>query len=423
MSLVGAPVSYIWTRMLSTYRTILATPGAPAFTAAGALGRLPLSMTGLGIVLLISQRTGEYAPAGIVAAVYQLVSAAFAPVQGRLADRLGQAPVLIAAGGLFAGGGALLLATVDHSLVAAAVGAAIAGAGAPQAGNMVRARWTHVLQDRSRLQTAFALEAVLDEAVFIVGPVLVTALTLSALDWSGLAVAGAAAIVGAWGLALQRRTQPPHREATRATQEPMAWSMLGPIVIAALGLGILFGSAEVLVVAFTDEQGRPGAAGIVLAVWALGSLLAGVIVGTRPPPADPVRRLRVTTGGLVVLFAPLPFAPNIVALAIGFLLAGLMLAPTLIAAVHLVEVNVPNSRLTEALTWTTTGMSAGTAGGAALAGVMVDHWSASIGFALPVAAALMAATVALLYRSPDSGQGNENASGHGESPSNREARH
>lgn len=239
--------------MLSTYRAILATPGAPAFTSAGALGRLPLSMTGLGIILLISERTNEYAPAGIVAAVYVLVSAVFAPVQGRLADRIGQAPVLIAAGALFTTGVTILLLTVDTTLIGAGVGAAIAGAGAPQAGNLVRARWTHVLSDRSRLQTAFALEAVLDEAVFIVGPVVVTVLTLSFLDWSGLAVAGAAAIIGAWGLAVQRSTQPPHRASRETVREPIQWLLLGPIVVAAFGLGILFGSAEVLVVAFTDE--------------------------------------------------------------------------------------------------------------------------------------------------------------------------
>lgn len=408
--------------MLSTYRTILATPGAPAFTSAGALGRLPLSMTGLGIILLISERTGEYAPAGIVAAVYVLVSAVFAPVQGRLADRMGQAPVLVAAGALFGTGVTILLLTVDTTLVGAGIGAAIAGAGAPQAGNLVRARWTHVLNDRSRLQTAFALEAVLDEAVFIVGPVVVTVLTLSFLDWSGLAVAGAAAIIGAWGLALQRSTQPPHRPSRDTAREPIQWLLLGPIVVAAFGLGILFGSAEVLVVAFTDEHGQREASGAVLAIWAVGSLIAGVVVGTLPPPADAVQRLRLTTSALVVLFLPLPFAPNTVTLAIGFLLAGLMLAPTLITAVHLVELNVPNSRLTEALTWTTTGMSTGVAAGAALAGLLVDHGSTAIGFGLPIAATLLAAAVAWLYRTPDSVQRSESQRGHGESPAIRPER-
>lgn len=386
--------------MLSAYRSILSTPGAPAFTSAGALGRLPLSMTGLGIVLLVSGRTGEYGPAGLVMAVYVVTSAICAPVQGRLADRVGQAPVLLAAGALFASGIAIVLATVDVSLWLAAVGAVVAGLGAPQAGNMVRARWTHNLTDRSRLQTAFALEAVLDEFVFIVGPVLVTTLTLSVLDWTGLAVAGAAAVVGAWGLAVQRSTQPPHQRRAEGPREPLPWILLGPLVVAACGLGLLFGAVEVLVVAFTEEQGRPGAAGLVLAIWSAGSLAAGLVIGTLAPPADPVRRLRRSTLGLLVFLAPLPFAPTIALLAIGFLLAGVMLSPTLITAVHLVELCVPASRLTEALTWTTTGMSTGTAAGAAVAGLMVDRWSASVGFTLPVVAALMTTSVALLFRAP-----------------------
>lgn len=384
--------------MLSSYGAILRVPGAPAFTATGALGRLPLSMTGLGIVLLISERTGEYGPAGLVMAVYVVVSAVFAPVQGRLADRIGQAPVLFVAGALFVSGLALLLLTVDTTVVGAAVGAAISGAGAPQAGNLVRARWTHVLPDRARLQTAFALEAVLDEVVFIVGPVLVTVLTLSVLDWSGLAVAGAAAIVGAWGLAAQRATQPPHTTRGHGPRPPLPWDLLGPLVVAAAGLGILFGANEVLIVAFTKEEGQAGAAGIVLAIFSAGSLLAGVVIGALPPPADPVRRLRLGTAGLTAFLAPLPFVPNTVWLAVFFLLAGLMLSPTLITAVHLVELSVPSSRLTEALTWTTTGMSAGTAGGAAISGYLIDHFSVPVGFALPVAAALVTATVAVLYR-------------------------
>lgn len=388
--------------MMSAYRTILATPGARAFTALGALGRLPLSMTGLGIVLLISGRDdGAYGPAGVVMAVYVIVSAVFAPVQGRLADRIGQAPVLLAAGCLFGVGVATMLLTVDTTVWGAGVGAVIAGIGAPQAGNMVRARWTHVLADRTRLQTAFALEAVLDEVVFIVGPVLVTVLTLSVLDWSGLAVAGAAAIVGAWGLAAQRATQPPHAARVEGPRPPLPWSLLAPIVVAAGALGVLFGANEVLVVAFTKEAGRPSAAGLILAVFSLGSLVAGVVVGTLPAPVDPVRRLRLAAVGLALFLAPLPFAPNTVWLGVFFLLAGLTLSPTLITAVHLVELSVPGSRLTEALTWTTTGMSTGTAAGAAIAGHLVDHLSVPVGLVLPVAAALTVAAVALFYRLPE----------------------
>jgi len=372
-------------------------------------------MTGLGIILLVSARSDSYAQAGTIAAIYILVSAVFAPVQGRLADRFGQAPVLFASGGLFAAGLTVFLLVIDSSLVLAGFAAAVMGMGAPQTGNMARSRWTALLDDRTRLQTAFALEAVLDEAVFIVGPVLVTVLTLSALDWSGLGVAGVAAIVGAWGMAAQRATQPAHQQHLGKPPQPLRWSLLAPLIVAAVGLGVLFGSAEVLVVAFTDEQGKRSAAGLVLAIWSVGSLLAGVIVGTQPAPNNPVSRLRLTTFGLVVLFVPLIFAPNILALAVGFFLAGLMVAPTLITAVHLVELNTPASRLTEALTWTTTGLSVGVAAGGALAGIIVDTWSASIGFILPTAAAALAAIVAQFYRPDPAGTNWETPTSSGES--------
>src|SRR5690606_14509883 len=65
--------------VLKAYRRVLSTPGAAAFSAAGAVGRLPLSMAGLGIVLLMSERLDSYGKAGIVAAGYILVAAACAP--------------------------------------------------------------------------------------------------------------------------------------------------------------------------------------------------------------------------------------------------------------------------------------------------------------------------------------------------------
>lgn len=386
--------------MLESYRSVLAVRGAKAFTLAGALGRLPQSMTGLGIILLVTERGGSYAAAGLVSAAYVIAAAIGAPVQGRLADRHGQAVVLMTASALFASGLCLVMLSVGHGTAPVMLAAVVAGLGAPGAGNMVRARWSHVLTDRRELGSAFALEAMLDEAVFIVGPVLVTFLTLNLLDVSGLVVAASCALLGGWLLAAQRSTAPPRSARRGEDKEPLLWSLLGPIVAAAFALGVLFGSAEVLVVAFASEDGHRQASGVVLAIWSIGSLVAGFVVGTLPPAKDPVRRLRLTTVALAVLFVPLPFAPSTAVLAIGMLATGLMVAPTLITAVHLVDLHTPGSRLTEALSWTTTGLATGVAPGAALAGWLVDQYSASTGFLVPMAAGAMAAVVARLYEAP-----------------------
>jgi MFS family permease len=389
--------------MLTTYRDVLSRPGAALFSAAAAWARLPLSMAGLGIVLLVHERGGSYGAAGAMAAAYVLAAAAFAPLQGRLADRLGQAPVLLTVGAGYAVGlGAFLVAVErDWSAPWPHACVALAGLATPQAGSMARARWSHAIEDRAQLNTAFSIEAILDEVVFIVGPVLVTFLTLQVADVSGLAFAAASALLGSWALAVQQRTAPPRAVHDRRTGPPIGWGLLGPMVVISTALGIVFGSAEVIIAAFTEEAGNQDAAGLVLATWAAGSLLAGVAVGALPQPQRPLHRLRASLLVLSLLFAPLVLVPGIPLLAVGMFLGGFMISPTLIAAVNLIERQVPASRLTEALTWTTTGMSVGVAPGAAVAGTVIDAHGAAAGFLVPLVAGLAGSALAWTTRVPD----------------------
>ncbi|KRC63538.1 hypothetical protein ASE12_01415 [Aeromicrobium sp. Root236] len=391
--------------MLTTYRDVLSRPGAALFSFTGVWSRLPLSMTGLGIVLLVSERTDSYGRAGVMAAAYVLAAAAFGPFQGRFADRIGQAKVLVVVGTVYALGIAMTLVAIESDWRAPLphLCAVLAGLATPQTGSMVRARWTHAVSERSQLNTAFSIEAVLDEVVFVVGPVLVTFLTLEVAEVSGLVFAGAAATLGSWALALQRHTAPPLIRQDGQPREAIGWGLLGPLVAVSVGLGTLFGSTEVIVVAFTEDDGRPGAAGAVLAVWAAGSLVAGIAVGALPQTLHPLRQFRSAMLALALLFAPLGLLPSSVWLAVGMFLAGVMISPTLIAMVNITELGVPASRLTEALTWTGTGMAVGVAPGAAVAGWVIDHEGASAGFLVPLIAGLAAAAVAWSIRTPSRG--------------------
>jgi predicted MFS family arabinose efflux permease len=371
--------------MLTTYRTVLSHPGAALFSFTAVWSRLPLSMAGLGIVLLIQERTGSFRDAGVMAAAYVLAAAVFGPLQGRLADRFGQAAVLAVVGAVYAAGVAAFLVAIESDWSAPWPHACIvvAGLATPQTGSMVRARWTHAVSDRSQLNTAFSIEAILDEVVFVVGPVLVTFLTYQVTEYAGLACAAAAAMLGSWALALQRRTAPPTAPHARRDGPSISWARLWPLVAVSVCLGIIFGSAEVIIAAFTEEQGE---------------LVAGVVVGALPRPPDPLRQLRASILALGLLFAPMALLSDVPLLAIGMFLGGFMISPTLIAMVNLVELSVPPSRLTEALTWTTTGMSIGIAPGAAVVGSVIDDHGASAGFLVPLAAGLAGAAVAWAQR-------------------------
>ncbi|MGZ5366268.1 MFS transporter [Aeromicrobium sp.] len=389
--------------MLKPYRRVLALPGTFAFSLTGLIARLPLSMTGLGIVLVVSDRTGSYGLAGTVAAAYVLAAAVGAPAQGRVSDRAGQAAVLRVTGLVFATGITLMLLAIqaDWGTPWVHLCAVIAGIASPQAGSMVRARWAYVLTDRRQLNTAFALEAVIDEMVFIIGPVLVTFMTIEIAQSSGLLATAAAALVGTWVLASLRSTQPPPTTHLEGPRAPMGWGLLGPVLFASVGLGMLFGSAEVIVVAFATELDQRGAAGPILAVWAAGSLVAGVIVGSIELPITPLRQLRFSLLFLSLLFIPLFFLHSVLGLAFGMFLAGFMISPALIAAMTLIEIHVAPSRLTEGIAWTTTGVAVGVAPGAAVAGWIIDDHGASAGFWVPLVAGLCAAAVAWSFRPPE----------------------
>ena len=164
--------------MLTSYRRILGLPGTLLFSATGMVARLPMSMVSLGIVLLVSTATGSYGLAGSVSAAYLIANGGFAIVQGRLLDRLGQSRVLPVAVTIFGAALALLMWSVQAGWPVAVsyLLAAVSGAALPSVGACVRARWSHVLRSPDQLQTAFALEAVVDESVFMLGPIVVTVL-------------------------------------------------------------------------------------------------------------------------------------------------------------------------------------------------------------------------------------------------------
>src|SRR3954468_2060243 len=167
--------------MLATYRRVYAHPGALAFSATALVARLPISMMTLGIVLLVSAVSGSYGLAGQVSAAYIVGNAAFAIPHGRLADRFGQGKVLYVDAVAFALATVLMIVAIveDWPLPWPHLLAALAGAAIPQIGTMVRARWAHLLPVAGERHTAFAVESVADEVVFVTGPAVVTFLATS----------------------------------------------------------------------------------------------------------------------------------------------------------------------------------------------------------------------------------------------------
>lgn len=388
--------------MLGSYARILAHPGTALFSASGLVARLPISMVGLGIVLLVEAQSGSYGLAGAVSAVTLVANAGFAILQARWTDRFGQSRVLPIAISVWGVALASLMWSVEAeaALPVTFALAAATGAALPAVGSCVRARWAHVLTDPGQRQTAFALEAVADETVFMTGPIIVTLLATAVHPVAGLSAAVLAGVGGTLLFSAQRRTEPPpHPRAVHRSARPqMPWATVAPLSVVCLALGSLFGAAEVTTVAFSDEQGATAYAGVLLALWAAGSLIAGAITGAVTWHRPVLQRLRIGAAAMAVTMVPLLLIDSMWVMGAVLFGAGFAIAPTLIASISLAEANVPPARLTEGLAFLQTGLVAGVAPGAAVAGLVVDAHGASAAYVVSIGGGALALVAALATR-------------------------
>jgi predicted MFS family arabinose efflux permease len=383
------------------YGEILRHPGAARFTAAAFLARVPISMVGLGIVLMVSAERGSYALAGIIAAAYTVSSALLSPLGSRAVDRWGQSRVVrVLVTGHAIGLFALAAATVaGASAVLLALIAIVSGATQPATGALVRARWAHLLGSDTRLRTAFAFEGVLDELIFIVGPPLATFLAVAVSAPAPVVVSAALVALGSALLLLQRSTEPPTRTERRTGRgHPLRRPGVVSVLIVLLAIGGVFGSIDVATVALADQAGQRLAAGIVLAAYAAGSMASALVLGARSSASSDVRLpqvLLLASAGLVVVTVPLLLGPTLVALGFLALLAGLAVSPVLITCFSLVEVLVDPREITEGLSWAISAIGLGVAASAAGTGWLVDQAGPQAGFGVTIASAVVVAVVAV----------------------------
>ena len=387
---------------LFPYVEIFRIPRAWRFSVAGIIGRMPMSMYGLGTVLLISAGTGRYGVAGSVAAAGSLAGALCSPRIARLVDRHGQHRVLVPLCLIFVISVAGLVVAVqtgapDWTLFATG---ALGGAAMPALGPMARARWSALLAGSPRLHTAFSLESVADEVCFIVGPAAVTLLATQVHPAAGVAAAALLCLGGTLWFASQRGTEPPVRMRTRAERAGVprgqaAAPGLGVLVPVYVFLGGMFVSIDLATVAFAAHAGHKPLAGLVLGTYALGSATGGLWYGTRTWRAPAARRLAIaltmTVGGVCTFWA----LPNLVALTIVIYLCGMTIAPTLIAGFSLMEATARPGRTTEAMSWLSMGISVGVACGATAAGFVLDAFGARWGYAFAAACGVAAVLACL----------------------------
>ncbi|WP_092623894.1 MFS transporter [Jiangella sp. DSM 45060] len=389
---------------LASYRRLLSLAGL-GYVVVAFLGRLPLAMSQMGTLLLVSDATGRYAAGGLAAGALAVANAVGAPLAGGIADRVGQRPVVLAQS-LTAGVAlAALVAAVqsDASVAVLVAAAAVAGFTMPQVGPLARVRWRPITHRTGAAQprlvdAAFSYEGAADEASFVLGPALV-GLGAVALSPSGALLAAAALLVvfGSW-FALHPTARLTHalRASAAAHGTAFVTAAFLTLCLAQLLIGVIFGATQTGTTALATAAGTPGMAGLVHSLLGVGSVLAGLATAALPSRFGYDKRILVFAAGLVVLSAPLLLAGSLAALVPVVLVLGLAVAPYMISVFAAAERTVPAARVGAAMTLLAGATGIGYAVGSGVAGRLADLGGHRPAFAVTVTAAALAVLLAVV---------------------------
>jgi MFS family permease len=388
-----------------TYRRLLRAPRFAPLLGATLLARLPIGINGLAIVLFLRAHGAPFSLAGAAAGALALGTATGAPLCARLVDAFGPRVLVLLAAGHAAGlAGLIALGSADAPGPAVVAVAAVTGMSLPPTSSVMRALYPRLLEGRPALvQSAYALDSVTTEAIFVVGPLLTAAVMALVAPAAALALSGGAVVVGTalFNLALpaEEASAHRHRETGRAGRlGALASPGIRTLVLSMLPVGLGLGALEVALPAFADHEGRRELAGLLIAIWSIGSAAGGLVYGARPR-RSPLAEVHLRVAAVVPLgFLPLALADSIPTMALLVIPAGLFIAPLIATRNELAGVVAPAGAATEAYSWPLTALVAGVALGAGLAGLLVDEagWRAPVLFA-PAAAAL-GATLSLSRR-------------------------
>lgn len=370
--------------MATGYLEILRARHAARLLVGTLVGRLPNATGAIAILLFVRAEGGSYSLAGALAGVYGVANAVGQPVLGRLVDLRGQPRVQLPAAVLsglamavfaFGGIGSLPLAY-----------AAVAGAGlfTPPLEGGLRALWPSVLRREDQVHTAYAMDAVAQEVMFTVGPLLVT---LCVSLWSTQVALLVLNVVGVLGALSVVVSQPSRAWCSAPREAHWLGALRSPGLLALLAaflfIGMALGSITVASVPYADDHGGDAVYGWLMAALGFGALVGGTVYGARQWAGEPARRLQVLVALLVVCYLPLLLMPDAVPMVALTALAGVFLAPAIACAFVLVDRHAPRGTVTEAFSWLVTTFTVGHSVGAGVAGPVVEAGGALWGFAVP----------------------------------------
>ncbi|GAA1983395.1 MFS transporter [Catenulispora subtropica] len=396
------------TETTASYRAVLAVPHAVPTFAAALVGRLAYGVVFLALVLTVSGSTGSYSAAGATLALFGLTSSVLAPYRARLLDRFDPRRVLLPMAGLCAallGVVAALAWQPGAPRFAVWLSAAGSGACVPPLGPFMRTLWTRLVPDEQLLQRAFSLDAVCEELLYVVGPLVAGACTAFGRPAAGVVVSaalllgGTAALAFSPAVASSSGTDPVvGGPAPAASSDRGLWAGTGlvdPVMVTA-GLGLCLGALDLLMVAFATEHGSAAGVSWVTAAMAVGSAVGGLAYGSRAWRGSQRARLPLLAAPLGLFCAVAGHAGNMVLFVAAAAAVGLLISPILTTAYLIAGELGAIGRGTEAGAWVNSAFNAGNAAGAAGIGLVLTHLSLRWCFALAGSSLLVPAVLVAL---------------------------
>ena len=398
--------------MFSGYLTLFRTPGGLRFSIPGLIARMPISMDSLALIFIVVAVSDSYAIAGALSATASVVIAFATPHWSRVADRIGQSAMLVRVipVKVFAFCVFTVLVLNETPVWTWFVAIIITEAFSVNTGGLVRRRWLHVLspdksttaedeQDRHVVNTAYSFEALMDEVVFILGPIIVTACATSIAPAAGIISGIIFLAVGVPLFVMQKDTEPPANPKREVDPHPAVIrnKRVQAVVLPTTLLGGFFGSIAIVTVAFAEARDQAALSGVLLAIWAAGSAVAAIMNGVIKWRLTSATRFLIFLLALTILSIPMLFVHSITWLAVALFFNGFAVAPLVINAYGVAEGAVPPEQITETLTWVVAGMPLGGAFASAVAGLVIDRFGADIAYWVPLGFMIAACAAILPY--------------------------
>ncbi|ROR81185.1 Predicted arabinose efflux permease, MFS family [Plantibacter flavus] len=373
---------------MSSYRDLLRTPGVARIIAAQLTARFPFGMLSLAFLLHIEQVTGSYGAAGLVLAATSIGQAIAGPLTSRWMGVWGIRKVLLLTLAVCAVS-VTTIALVTMTVPAYMAVGFVAGLSTPPVQPAVRTIYPKLVTSQ-QLTPLFSLDASAQEIIWVLGPVVTTFVSTQVGTVWGIALAAVIMVVGClWFISSPEvgrvRIPRSRRKLGQVLKRP-------PVLLATVVGFLLIGACSAVEAGVVATFGHDGLeAGIVLAIFSVGSLAGGLALGHTPiGPYALARRIFIVFAGLAVASLFL----NAWWLSVTLFVAGIGIAPALAVLFAIVSASVKFSDTAEAYGWVGTGQLIGAAMGSAAAGFLIDgsgavgaFWVAGVfalfGFVIP----------------------------------------